>query len=501
MASPPEHFDVLIVGAGLSGIGAAVHLRRRCRGKSFAILEGRTASGGTWDLFRYPGVRSDSDMYTLGYAFQPWREAKAIADGPSILTYLRRTAAEYGVDAKIRYNCKVTDAAWSSEAARWTVTAMRDGAPVHFTCNFLWMCAGYYRYEEGHSPRFEGAERFRGRIVHPQKWPDGLDFADKRVVVIGSGATAVTLIPAMAAKTRHITMLQRSPTFMFPMPSESSLAIGLQRFLPRALAYRLMRWQRILFQQTVFLTSRLYRHKMKKKLIKLARERLPEGYDVDAHFTPTYFPWEQRLCLVPDDDLFAAIREGRASVATGEIDRFAEEGVRLKSGETIPADIIITATGLSLQLLGGATLTVDGRPIETGKTLTYKGLMMSGVPNMAWIFGYLNASWTLRSDLVSDYVCRLVNYMDRKGYAAATPIAPDSAVRRHALDEFSSGYIMRAADMLPKQGERAPWRQPQNYFLEVWRLRHAPVADRALRFDRAPATAEAGPNKAALVAA
>lgn len=487
MAGTPEHFDVLIVGAGLSGIGAAVRLKQRCPDKSFAMLEGRAASGGTWDLFRYPGVRSDSDMYTLGYAFRPWRDAKAIAGGPSILDYLRRTAADYGVDEKIRFRCKVTDAAWSSETARWTVTAMHDGAPVQFTCGFLWMCSGYYRYEKGYTPQFKGKEHFEGRVVHPQQWPEDLDYAGKRVVVIGSGATAVTLIPAMADKARHITMLQRSPTFMFSMPAESPLALRLQRFLPRAAAYRLMRWQRILFQQITFALARIYKNKTKKKLIKLARERLPEEYDVDTHFTPSYFPWEQRLCLVPDDDLFDAIRSGRASVVTGEIDGFVENGVRLTSGETLEADIIVTATGLAFELFGGATLNVDGRPVETGETLTYKGVMLSGVPNMAMVFGYLNASWTLRSDLISDYVCRLINYMDRKGYAAATPVPPEGAVREPVLADFSSGYIRRAADILPKQGRRAPWRQPQNYLLEIWRLRFAPSAGKALRFSRAPA--------------
>ncbi len=490
MAPPPEHFDVLIVGAGLSGIGAAVHLQKRCPGKRYAILEGRAASGGTWDLFRYPGVRSDSDMYTLGYAFRPWRDKKAIADGPSILNYLRGVATDYGVDKKIRYRHLVTEASWSSQTARWTVTALHDGAPVLRTCNFLWMCSGYYCYDAGYTPDFADTDRYKGRIVHPQHWPEDLDYADKRVVVIGSGATAVTLIPAMADKTQHITMLQRSPTYMFSMPAESRIAKRLQRLLPTDLAYRLVRWERILFQLFSFAITRLMKKNSKQKLIRLMREQLPPDYDVETHFTPTYFPWEQRLCLTPDEDLFAAIRTGRASVVTDHIERFTEDGVRLTSGEELKADIIVTATGLAVEPLGGAALTVDGRRFEPGKAITYKGVMMSGAPNMASIFGYLNASWTLRSDLISEYVCRLLNYMDRRGYQSVTPVAPENIATSNIFEAFSSGYIVRVADKLPKQGPRAPWRQPQNYLLEIYRLRFAPVADRALAFDAAPSSAE-----------
>jgi len=485
MPATAEYFDVLIVGAGLSGIGAACRLAMKCPGKSLAILEARAASGGTWDLFRYPGVRSDSDMYTLGYAFRPWRKEQAIAGGKAILDYIRNTAAAAGIDGKIRYGCRVVEASWSCERGQWTVTVIHDGAKIQFTCAFLWWCSGYYSYERGYLPAFKDSDRFKGRFVHPQFWPETLDYEGQRVVVIGSGATAVTLIPAMAGKTRHITMLQRSPTYMFSMPAVAPLAKTLKRYLPASIAYRAVRWHKILFQSFTYWLITKTPHKSKKKLIKLVREKLPGEYDVDTHFTPNYPPWEQRLCLVPDDDLFDAISAGRASVVTDEIEAFVENGVRLKSGKMLEADIIVTATGLALQLLGGARLVVDGEPVDLGKQLTYKGVMVSGLPNMASTFGYLNASWTLRADLVSEYVCRLINFMDRKGAGVATPVLREKPQKTDIFADFSSGYIARAADILPKQGPRAPWRQPQNYLLEIWRLRFAPVGDEALHFTSA----------------
>lgn len=485
MASPPEHFNVLIVGAGLSGIGAAVCLQQRCPGKSYAILEGRKASGGTWDLFRYPGVRSDSDMYTLGYAFRPWRDEKAIADGPAILDYVRAAAAEHGVDKKIRFNCNVTEAAWSTQEARWTVTADLDGAPARFTCNFLWMCSGYYRYDAGYTPDFAGVERFRGALVHPQKWPEDLDFNGKRVVVIGSGATAVTLVPALAERAGHVTMVQRSPSFIFSIPLIHPVARTLLRFLPAGVAYQITRWYAIAHQQFTYKMTRLYPNKSKKKLIKLAREKLPADYDVETHFTPSYFPWDQRVCLVPDDDLFNAVTSGRAEIVTDHIETFTEDGLRLKSGKTIQADIIVTATGLALQALGGANIAVDGRTVRTGETLTYKGLMFSDVPNLASVFGYTNASWTLRADLVSRYICRLLNYMDRRRLDICAPRNRDPDMPRRPYLSFTSGYVLRAESILPKQGGRAPWRHPQDYFLDMIRLRYAPVADGVLEFARA----------------
>ncbi len=484
-----DHFDVLIVGAGLSGIGAAYHLQNRCPDKSYAILEGRSASGGTWDLFRYPGIRSDSDMYTLGYRFRPWRQAKAIADGPSILDYVRDTAREYGIEEKIRYDHWVSDVSWCSETALWTVTAMRDGAQVQITCNFLWMCSGYYRYAEGYTPDFAGTDNFKGEIVHPQHWPQNLDYKDKSVVVIGSGATAVTLIPSMADDTSHITMLQRSPTYMYAMPAESPLAKFLDRFLPKSLTYTIMRWQRVILQQYVYRLARARPQKIAASLIDMARERLPAGYDVGTHFTPRYNPWEQRLCLVPDDDLFKTISSGKASVVTDEIDRFIEGGILLKSGKALEADIIITATGLTLEALGGAKVSVDGKDVTFGDRLTYKGMMYEGVPNIASVFGYTNASWTLRADLISEYVCRLINYMDKHGISQATPRNDNPDMKKEPYLDFSSGYVKRAEHILPKQGEHAPWRHPQNYGSDLFNLRYGKIADGVMEFSTIKRTA------------
>ncbi len=489
-----EHFDVVIVGAGLSGIGAACHLRKKAPRKSFAILEGRGAIGGTWDLFRYPGVRSDSDMFTLGYGFRPWRDPKAIADGPAIKAYVIETARESGVDQKIRFNHWVTDISWSSDDARWTVAAQHDGRPVRFTCSFLLMASGYYRYAEGYTPEFKGRERFKGRIVHPQKWPEDLDYAGKRVVVIGSGATAVTLIPSMTDKAAHVVMLQRSPSYMFSMPGSSPLAKFLASVMPRKVAFWVMRWQRIILTQFMFKMARARPQKTRQRLIELTRAALPPGYDVETHFTPRYDPWDQRLCLVPDEDLFAAIRSGKASVETGTIDAFTDNGIRLASGKELRADIVVTATGLTLEVLGGAKAAIDGRPFESGKSFTYKGFGFSGVPNLAAVFGYTNASWTLRADLVSEYVCRLINYMDANGYAVATPVVRDKDMTPEAFIDFSSGYVTRAVAYLPKQGT-GPWRHPQNYALDVINLRYGRIDDGAMEFRRlerrAPIPAEA----------
>ncbi len=501
-APSPEHFDVLIVGAGLSGIGAAYHLQERCPGKSYAIVEGRGASGGTWDLFRYPGVRSDSDMYTLGYRFRPWRKAKAIADGPSILDYVRKTAEDYSIDKKIRFNHWVTDAAWSSEDARWTVTAMRDGEVVRLSCNFLWMCSGYYRYSEGYTPDFKGVSDFKGRIAHPQHWPQDLDCTGKRVVVIGSGATAVTLIPSLADKTAHITMLQRSPTFMYSMPAVSPFAKFLSRFLPASATYAIMRWQRVILQQFFFKMARARPQKTKDNLIEMTRSKLPSDYDVETHFTPDYYPWDQRLCLVPDDDLFEAISSGRASVVTDEIDTFTPTGIKLKSGKELDADIIITATGLILEALGGAKLSVDGRDVNFGETFSYKGMMYDGVPNMASVFGYTNASWTLRADLISEYVCRLINHMDKNDFAQAMPHNDAPAMEKHPYLDFSSGYVKRAEDILPKQGSKPPWRHPQNYAADLFGLRYGQLEDGVMEFKPRPAgSREAKSGETARIAA
>jgi cation diffusion facilitator CzcD-associated flavoprotein CzcO len=491
--SERKHVDVLVVGAGLSGIGAACHLKTQCPRKSFVILEGRSALGGTWDLFRYPGVRSDSDMYTLGYRFRPWRAAKAIADGPAILNYIRETAAEFGVDKAIRYGHRVRRAVWSSDDALWTVEA--EAGPekmvVLFTCNFLYLCTGYYDYEAGYTPHWPGTGRFRGRIVHPQKWPEDLDYAGKRVVVIGSGATAVTLVPAMAERAAHVTMLQRSPTYVVSRPAEDKLANWLRRHLPERAAYAITRWKNVLLGMFFYKLARKRPELFKRMLAKEVRHELGEEY-VSKHFTPQYNPWDQRLCLVPDSDLFRAIREGRASVVTDRIETFTETGLRLESGENLDADIIVTATGLVLKLISGLQLSVDGAPVDLSKTMAYKGMMYSDVPNLASAFGYTNASWTLKCDLTAEYVCRLLNYMDRHGYAQCTPRANDPSLEEEPILDFTSGYVRRALHTLPKQGTKTPWRLHQNYVKDLSMMRYGRVDDGTMEFKAAPSTRRAG---------
>jgi monooxygenase len=483
----PEHFDALIIGAGLSGVGAGYHLQQKCPTKRFVILEGRDAIGGTWDLFRYPGIRSDSDMFTLGYSFKPWTDPKAIADGPRILNYVRETAAENGIDAKIRFRHRVKRASWSSKDARWTVEAERatgEGATdaVTFTCNFLFSCAGYYRYEEGYTPEFKGTDDFKGQIIHPQKWPDDLDYAGKRVVVIGSGATAVTLVPEMAKTAAHVTMLQRSPSYVVSRPAHDVLANKLRRNLPASLAYHLIRWRNVLFTMYFFQLSRRKPARVKQLILKGVRMALGPDYDVATHFTPRYNPWDQRLCLVPDGDLFAAIRENRASVVTNEIDRFSPQGIRLKDGGELEADIIITATGLVLQVLGGVQVSVDGRAIDFAKSLTYKGMMYADVPNLASALGYTNASWTLKCDLTCEYICRLINHMDRHNYRQCMPHNNDPSIEALPSLDFSSGYVQRAIAKMPKQGSKRPWRLYQNYALDIVTLRLGKVDDGVMQY-------------------
>jgi monooxygenase len=483
-----EHFDVLIVGAGLSGVGAAAHLRMECPEKSFAILEGRAAMGGTWDLFRYPGIRSDSDMYTLGYRFRPWRDPKAIADGPAILKYIRETATEFALDEKIRYNHRVRHAAWSSDEARWTVEAEAgaEKSIVRYTCGFLYLCTGYYDYESGYTPEWSGMDSFRGRIVHPQKWTDDIDYAGKRVVVIGSGATAVTLVPAMAERAGHVTMLQRSPTYVVSRPAEDKIANWLRRYLPARAAYALTRWKNVLLGMFFYKLARSRPAIMKRLIAKGVRRQLGEDYDL-KHFTPQYNPWDQRLCLVPDSDLFRAINEGKASIVTDQIETFTETGLKLKSGAQLDADIIVTATGLVLKLMAGLQLEVDGAPVEMSKTMAYKGMMYSDVPNLASAFGYTNASWTLKCDLTAEYVCRLLKYMDRHGYASCTPRVNDPSVEPEPVLDFTSGYVQRALDTLPRQGSKTPWRLHQNYVKDLSMLRYGRVDDGTMEFRMAPA--------------
>ncbi len=480
-----EHFDVLIIGAGLSGIGAARHLQMRCPDRTFAILEGRDSMGGTWDLFRYPGIRSDSDMYTLGYSFKPWEERKAIADGPSILKYVRDTAHENDIERHIRFGHRAKRAEWSTADARWTVEIVRGEANecMQISCNFLFMCSGYYRYDEGFTPDFAGVETFAGRVVHPQQWTDDVAYAGKRVVVIGSGATAVTLVPELAKRAAHVTMLQRSPTYIVARPSEDALANTMRRWLPGKLAYGLTRWKRVLLGMYIFQLCRRDPAKVKRLIAGGVRMALGPDYDVATHFTPRYNPWDQRLCLAPDGDFFAAIKSGRASVATDEIVRITETGVQLKSGEHLDADVIVTATGLNLQVLGGMQLSVDGVPVDPAKTLNYKGLMFSGVPNLASSFGYTNASWTLKCDLTCEYVCRLLNYMQKHGVKQCTPRNTDASITEQPWVDFSSSYFARSLHLFPKQGSKAPWKLYQNYPKDVMLLRYGKVDDGALRFE------------------
>ena len=478
---------MIIVGAGLSGVGGACHLKRECPRKSFVILEGRERMGGTWDLFRYPGVRSDSDMYTLGYRFRPWRDSKAMADGPSILSYIRETAAEYGVDKMIRYHHRVRRASWSSKDTRWTVEAEtgNEKTPVYLTCNFLYLCTGYYDYDSGYTPEWRGVERFSGTIVHPQKWPEQLDYTGKRVVVIGSGATAITLVPAMAERAAHVTMLQRSPSYVVSRPAEDKVALLFRRVLPDNAAYMLARWKNVLAGTFFYNLARKRPNVFKWMIARGVRNELGKQYDA-KHFTPRYNPWDQRLCLVPDADLFHAMRDGRVSVVTDHIETFTEDGLLLKSGEHLDADIIVTATGLVLKLFSGMQLVVDGTPVDLPKSLVYKGMMFSDVPNLAFAVGYTNASWTLKCDLAAEYVCRLLNYMDRHGYSICTPRLNDSDIEEEPVIDFNSGYVLRALHTLPRQGSKTPWRLHQNYVKDLSMMRYGRVEDGTMEFKSAP---------------
>jgi monooxygenase len=481
-----DHVDVLIIGAGLSGIGAARHLLAKSPGKSYAILEARDTIGGTWDLFRYPGIRSDSDMFTLGYEFKPWTEAKAIADGPSILEYVRDAAREAGIDQHIRFGHRVVRASWSTAEARWTVEATRSdtGESVQLSCDFLFSCSGYYRYDQGYTPQFAGTEQFDGQIVHPQLWPEDLDYAGKRVVVIGSGATAVTLVPAMARDAAHVTMLQRSPSYIMALPAMDPIANGLRRVLPSKAAYAVARWKNVLLAMAQYQLSRRRPKVLKALIRKLVSMQLPDGYDVDTHFKPSYDPWDQRLCLVPNGDLFKAISGGSASVVTDHIQTFTPGGIRLVSGAELEADVVVTATGLELLAFGGIELVVDGETVDLAETVTYKGLMLSGVPNFAFVIGYTNASWTLKADLACGYVYRLLNHMDARGYQQCAPRYREATPAAEPFLDFSSGYVQRAVSRFPKQGSSEPWKLRQNYVRDLRTLRRGELEDGALEFTR-----------------
>ncbi len=479
-----EHLDVLIVGAGLSGIGAAHHVQTKCPWATYSVFEARDAIGGTWDLFRYPGIRSDSDMFTLGYSFRPWPGAKSIADGPSILQYINDTATEAGIDQHIRFHHRILAAAWSTEDARWTVTAERTdtGERIELTCGFLLSCSGYYRYDHGYEPDFPGRERFSGTVIHPQAWPESLDYADKRVVVIGSGATAVTLVPSLAEKAALVTMLQRSPSYVASVPAKNPLAELLRKVLPEHRSGPIIRWALALMTQGSYSLSKKRPALMRWLLRKGVERELPKGYDIDTHFTPKYDPWDQRLCAVPNGDLFKAIRSGKAEVVTDTIDTFTESGIRIASGTELEADIIVTATGLELLFIGGIEVSVDGEVVDLPSRLSYKGMMLEGVPNMAAIFGYTNASWTLKADLSSDYACRLLNHLHDAGLRQCTPINSDPSVEASPLLHLSSGYIQRAADRFPRAGSKFPWQMHQSYLRDYRATKRSGIHDDAMRF-------------------
>ena len=478
-----EHLDVLVVGAGISGIGAAYYLKNRCPERTFAVLEGRPNIGGTWDLFRYPGIRSDSEMYTLGYAFHPWTADKSIAKAPLILDYLNDTIDTYGIRPHIRYQHKVISASFSTPDARWTVQIANgeSGETIEITCNFLFMCSGYYNYDEGHCPDFPGRDDFAGQVVHPQFWPDDIDYTGKKVVVIGSGATAVTLIPELAKKARKVTMLQRSPTYIVAGPSEDKIALWLRDRLPKKTAYRLSRWRNVLVHQFFFTLARRAPKFARKQIREGQLPYLPDDFDF-SHLDPQYNPWDQRICLTPDADFFDAIKDGVAEIVTDTIETFTETGLKLTSGTDLEADLIVTATGLKLQFLAGVPLVVDGEAIKLSDLLTYKAMMFSGVPNMALSFGYTNASWTLKSDLTGEYVCRLLNHMKRKGYRVCVPENHDPSVNDTPFLDFTSGYITRALADMPKQGSKAPWKMYQNYPLDLLMIRYGRIDDKAMQF-------------------
>jgi monooxygenase len=476
------HNDVIVVGAGISGIAAAYNLQKSCPNKSFAILEGRSALGGTWDLFKYPGIRSDSDMHTLGFRFKPWIHKKSIADGSSILEYLNETVDEYGIRDKIVFNQKVTSANWLSEKSLWELSVVDEDQKISMTCNFLFLCGGYYSYDKPYMPKFPEQDRFEGQVIHPQFWDESMDYSDKKVIVIGSGATAVTLVPAIAKNAAHVTMLQRSPSYVVSAPGEDSWSQALNKIFPIRLTYFLIRWKNIFRTSLGFYLSRKYPERVKDRLINLVREELGNDYDVEKHFTPRYNPWDQRMCLVPDSDLFNSIKCGKASVVTDHIDHFTENGILVKSGEHLEADIIVTATGIELNALNDIEVSVNNEKVESHNRLSYKGMMLSGVPNLAFSFGYVNASWTLRADLTCEYVCRLLNRMDKLAVNTCIPQEDPTAIVDDEYIDFSSGYVQRALDRLPKQGKKAPWRNYQNYLKDIFLVRIFSIKDSTLKF-------------------
>ncbi|MFD6894171.1 flavin-containing monooxygenase [Rhodococcus sp. NPDC060086] len=480
-ADSVEHVDVLVVGAGLSGIGAGYRLQTQCPDRTYAILEARDNIGGTWDLFRYPGIRSDSDMYTLGYPFRPWRGEKSISDGASILQYVRDTAAEYGIDSRIRFGHRVVSASWSSIDATWTVQVIAHGVETELSCSFLYLCSGYYSYESAYLPDIAGLGDFSGQVVHPQFWPDDLDYEDKKVVVIGSGATAMTLVPSLAEKAEHVTMLQRSPSYVMSLPSRDPIAKRIRKYLPDKISHRVIRVKNTVTNLGFYQLCQRLPGIAKPVLRRLTKYHLRDGSTVDPHFAPSYRPWDQRMCLVPDADLFKALNSGAADIVTDHIDTVTEKGVQLKSGDHLDADIIVTATGLRLVPAGDVEFMIDGETVDLARHYTYRGMMLSGVPNLALCLGYTNASWTLRADLASLYVCRLLNHMRRGGYRIARPISHHDASPQPLLG-LTSGYVARSESILPKQGSRSPWLMRQNYLLDLPTMRFGRI-DEAMEFD------------------
>jgi len=476
------HKDVVVIGAGISGIAAGYNLQKSCSNKSFVILEGRESLGGTWDLFKYPGIRSDSDMHTLGFRFKPWIHKKSIADGPSILEYLNETVDQYDLRKKILFNQKVISSNWISKKSIWELTVMNDGQEESMTCNFLFLCGGYYSYDKPYMPAFPNQDQFQGSLIHPQFWDESIDYTNKKVIVIGSGATAVTLVPAIAEKAEHVTMLQRSPSYVVSAPGEDSWSNALNKIFPTRLTYFLIRWKNVLRTSLGFYLSRKYPARVKERLINLVREELGDDFDVEKHFTPRYNPWDQRMCLVPDSDLFKSIKDGRASVVTDVIDKFDEKGILVQSGELIEADIIVSATGIELNFFNDIDVSLDNQRVEPHQKLSYKGMMLSGVPNLAFTFGYVNASWTLRADLTCEYVCRLLNQMDKQGVTSCVPEEDPSAMVDDEYIDFSSGYVQRALSRMPKQGIKSPWRNYQNYLKDIFLVRLFSIKDSTLKF-------------------
>ena len=476
------HKDVVVIGAGISGIAAGYNLQKSCSNKSFVILEGRESLGGTWDLFKYPGIRSDSDMHTLGFRFKPWIHKKSIADGPSILEYLNETVDQYDLRKKILFNQKVISSNWISKKSIWELMVMNDGQEESMTCNFLFLCGGYYSYDKPYMPAFPNQDQFQGSLIHPQFWDESIDYTNKKVIVIGSGATAVTLVPAIAEKAEHVTMLQRSPSYVVSAPGEDSWSNALNKIFPTRLTYFLIRWKNVLRTSLGFYLSRKYPARVKERLINLVREELGDDFDVEKHFTPRYNPWDQRMCLVPDSDLFNSIKDGRASVVTDVIDKFDEKGILVQSGELIEADIIVSATGIELNFFNDIDVSLDNQRVEPHQKLSYKGMMLSGVPNLAFTFGYVNASWTLRADLTCEYVCRLLNQMDKQGVTSCVPEEDPSAMVDDEYIDFSSGYVQRALSRMPKQGIKSPWRNYQNYLKDIFLVRLFSIKDSTLKF-------------------